>query len=226
MSEQKKTVFSEWKLNVIGLMGKLLIDLLFFTIKTDIIGYEKVRSMIDSRQVILSVWHSRLFAFSYMFKGLGGVAMVSESRDGEMAVQIVKRQGNSTVRGSSTRGGIHALKKMISILKKGGGPGIITPDGPQGPRFRVQPGVILLAKKTGFPIVPVTYSGDRIKIFHSWDRFILPYPFSTVQIIFGNPLEVPSDGKRPEEQEIMLRLQDEMQRITSQADHRFGHDIT
>ena len=113
---------------------------------------------------------------SYIFSGWDGAILVSRSNDGEIIARILQRQGHETIRGSTAKGGLRALATLIKRLKARPRPGVIIPDGPQGPRFKVQPGVIILAKKTGYPIIPVTYSARWMKVFKSWDRFILPCP--------------------------------------------------
>lgn len=102
---------------------------------------------------------------------------------------------------------------------------MVVPDGPRGPRFRVQPGVVILAKKTGYPILPVTYSARRMKVFSSWDRFILPLPFTACRLVYGDPLRVPADADGDVLQERLMRLEQELRRITVTADRRYGHVI-
>ncbi len=115
---------------------------------------------------------------------------------------------------------------MIRNLKENEKPGLIVPDGPTGPRFKVKPGIVLLAKGTGFPVIPITYSGNRIKIFSSWDRFILPLPFSKCRVVYGEPVYVPRDADREEESRCTAQLEAELCRITYDADRYFGHNIT
>jgi lysophospholipid acyltransferase (LPLAT)-like uncharacterized protein len=162
---------------------------------------------------------------SYLYKGWGGAVLVSKSKDGEIMTQVLKRQGHETVRGSTSRHGVQAMAKLIKALKADIRPGVVVPDGPRGPRFRVQPGVITLAQKTGYPIVPISYSANKLKVFASWDRFILPYPFSKGRVIYGTPISVPSelDGKTREL--YRAKLEDELNLITRTVDHYYGHRI-
>jgi len=215
----------ELKWNLIGIFGKLFIDLLFLTTRIETVGLSGVAHIIQSRKYLLAFWHSRLLLISYIFKGLNVLVMVSQSKDGEIIARILRRQGQDTVRGSSTRGGLRVLAGMIKNLKETGRPGATTPDGPQGPRFKVKPGTIAIAKKTGYPIVPVSYSASRIKVFSSWDRFVLPIPFSKCRAIYGEPIYVPKDVDADEEKRCLLKLETELCRITQMADHHFGHDI-
>ncbi|HSR10730.1 MAG TPA: lysophospholipid acyltransferase family protein, partial [Thermodesulfobacteriota bacterium] len=146
--------------------------------------------------------------------------MVSRHRDGEFIARAVKLFGIDSLRGSTTQGGTAALRAMIRFYRDGANLAI-TPDGPQGPRHVVQPGVIELARQTGGPILPVTYSASRKKVFASWDRFILPYPFSRVVFIWGEPLLVPRETDRTSLEEIRLILEERLKRITEEADRMF-----
>jgi len=139
--------------------------------------------------------------------------------------QILQRQGHETIRGSTSRHGVRAMTRLIRALKEEVRPGGVVPDGPRGPRFKVQPGVITLAQKTGYPIVPISYSAKRIKIFASWDRFILPYPFTEGCIIYGRPMSVSSQLGGEGQEVCRVRLEEELNRITREADRYYGHEI-
>jgi lysophospholipid acyltransferase (LPLAT)-like uncharacterized protein len=220
MNMNKNSLY-ELKWNIIGTLGKLVIDLLFSTARIESEGLEKVRSVLASEKFILAFWHSRLLLINYLCKGLNGTALVSQSQDGEIIARILQKQGHETIRGSTTRGGLRALATLIKRLNEKARPAVIIPDGPQGPRFKVQPGIITLAKKTGYPIVPVTYSAERVKIFASWDRFMLPYPFTKCRVVYGEPLYVPEDADRDMEENCRIRLEKELCSITDDADRSF-----
>jgi lysophospholipid acyltransferase (LPLAT)-like uncharacterized protein len=208
-----------------GSLGKGLVDLLFSTMRIQTVGLEKVRAEIESRKFILAFWHSRMLMVSYLYQGWRGVILVSRSKDGEMATRILQRQGHQAIRGSTSRYGVQAITKVIKILKEEVRPGGVVPDGPRGPRFKVQPGVIKLAQKTGYPIVPISYSAERLKVFGSWDRFILPYPFSKACVIYGTPVSVPSRLDEEIREHYRVKLEDELNRITKTVDDCYGHRI-
>jgi len=216
---------SEIKWNLVAIFGKLLIDLLFSTMKIEREGFEKVKSIISSRKVIFAVWHSRILLVTYLYKGLNGLAMVSRSKDGEIVARIIQKQGNEAVRGSTKKGGLHALSMLIKKIKEENKPSLIVPDGPQGPRCKVQPGIIILAKKTGYPIVPFSYSAKKIKIFASWDRFIFPLPFTKCRAVYGAPIYVPKNADEKEEKRCLMLLENELNRITCDVDRYYGHNI-
>jgi lysophospholipid acyltransferase (LPLAT)-like uncharacterized protein len=215
---------TECKWCLVGVLGKVLIDLIFCASRIEVEGYEKVRHLRASRRVILAFWHSRILLISHLFQRENALILVSRSRDGEIIARILQRQGHEPLRGSSSRGGLRALSEMIRKMKQSGRPAVVIPDGPRGPRHRVQPGIIILAKKTGFPIVPVSYSARRRKVFNSWDRFVLPAPLTRCKVVFGEPLSVPPKIAKGEEARFAGLLQERLCRITARADGAFGHD--
>jgi len=210
---------------LVGWLGKGLTDLICSTLRIRVVDFEKAKAEIESRRFIFAFWHSRILMVSYLYKGWGAAILVSKSKDGEIIAQILKRQGHETIRGSTSRHGVRALARLIKILKEEIRPGVVVPDGPRGPRFKVQPGVITLAQKTGYPIVPLSYSAERIKIFASWDRFILPYPFTEGSVIYGTPISVPWNIDGEGQEAYRIRVEEELNRITKTVDYYYGHTI-
>lgn len=148
--------------------------------------------------------------------------LISQHRDGELIARTVKLLGIESVRGSTTRGGLSAIRSMVRTMQDGFNIAI-TPDGPQGPRHMVQAGIVELARLTGAPIIPMTYSASRRKVFRSWDQFNLPFPFSRVVYIFGEPVLVPRELGPEEREEKRLLLENRLKQITREADQSFGH---
>ncbi len=210
---------------LVGWLGKSLVDLICSTMRIHTIGFDKARTEIESGRFIFAFWHSRILMLSYVYRRLGAAILVSRSEDGEVIAQILKRQGHKTIRGSTSRHGVRALARLVKILKKEIRPGVVVPDGPRGPRFEVQPGVITLAQKTGYPVVPLSYSAERIKIFASWDRFILPYPFTDGSVIYGTPVSVPFKVDAETKEVYRTKLEAELNRITKLVDRYYGHAI-
>jgi hypothetical protein len=223
MKKKRKDKLVEIKWELVGILGKFFIDILYYTTNIELRGFEKVRPIINSRKFIWAVWHSRMLLLNYLTKGSEGTAMVSGSEDGEFVARILKRQGHEAIRGSTTRGGIKALSSLIKKLKEKQRPSIIIPDGPQGPRFKVKSGIIILARETGYPILPFSYSAKRMKVFASWDRFILPYPFTKCLGIYGNPFFVPKDAGKDDLMRYRNLLEKELGRLTKEADSYFNH---
>ncbi len=203
----------------------MLVDFIFRTSIIEIKGDNPLKNLIKSRKYIITIWHSRIMLFSYFFKGMRHSILVSRSEDGEIIARILQAQGQETVRGSTRKGGLRALSRLIKDLRSNRRPGVIIPDGPQGPRFQVQPGVIILAKKTGYPIIPASYSAKKIKVFSSWDRFILPYPFTRCRLVYGKLISVPANADPIGLENCRIALESELNRITKSADRHFGHQI-
>jgi lysophospholipid acyltransferase (LPLAT)-like uncharacterized protein len=222
-SLKKKILDSQWPL--FGLFGKFVIDLIFSTVRIESIDLEQARQEIDSGRCLVAFWHSRMLMVSYIYKGRGAAILVSRSNDGEMMAQVLERQGHNPVRGSTSRSGVRALSRLIKAVKEENRPAVIVPDGPRGPRFKVQPGIIALAQKTGYPIVPISYSARRMKVFSSWDRFILPYPFNEGRVIYGGPVSVPAELDQDAREHYRIKLENELNRITRAVDGYYGHQI-
>jgi lysophospholipid acyltransferase (LPLAT)-like uncharacterized protein len=213
----------QWRL--VGIFGKWAVDLLCSSLRIQVVGHEKIRSILDSRRFVLGFWHSRILVTSYMHRGGNGVVMTSRSGDGEIIARITQRQGHEVVRGSTGKGGLRALARQIKRLNSEDRPGGMIPDGPQGPRFRVKPGIITLAQKTGYPIIPTSYSARKIKILNSWDRFMVPCPFTRVRFVYGEPVYVPRKADKYMLENCRLSLEQELRRITFSHDRYFGHYI-
>lgn len=142
-----------------------------------------------NERFLLAFWHRHLLLMPYAYRGEKISVLVSQSRDGELIAKTVAHFGIAAARGSSSRGGVLGLR---TLLRQGaaGYDLAFTPDGPRGPACKVQPGVILAAAATGFPIQPVALAARRAKRLRSWDRFVIPVPFSTVHFVYGEPLAV------------------------------------
>ena len=199
----------------------LILRLLAFTIRKEVL-YQELPDKFWNRgqNFIAAFWHQRLLMMPFLpHQGRVGM-MISQHRDGEFIARAVKLFGIDSIRGSTTHGSLSALRGMIRFYRAGGNLAI-TPDGPQGPKHVVQIGAIELARRTGAPLFPVTYSASRKKVFKSWDNFIVPFPFSKVVYLWGEPLLVPRDIDRKGLEEKRLILQDRLRRITEEADRLF-----
>jgi hypothetical protein len=167
--------------------------------------------------VIYSIWHETLLPTPFTHRGLGLVVMVSRHRDGEIITRVLERSGFAAARGSSTRGGSTALREMIAAAGEGRSLAI-TPDGPRGPRRRVQPGVIEIARRSGLPIVPGTIETRPAHRFRSWDRMALPWPGARALLLCGEPIAVDEGCDAARETE---RLQRAMDDLSAAAESRF-----
>jgi len=135
--------------------------------------------------------------------------------------RALERFGYHAILGSTSRKGFAAFKQMLRATLDGSDIAI-TPDGPRGPRGQVQIGVIELAKLTGRPVVPLTFSASRKKLFNTWDQFLLPWPFSKGVFVWGDPLMVDPKGDRAHLEERRALLEKRLNELTEEADHYFN----
>lgn len=142
--------------------------------------------------------------------------LISEHRDGELIARVVRRLGFGVVRGSTTRGGARALREMTEGIKSGNL--CVTPDGPRGPRRRVQNGLIYLASRTGLPIVGAGLAFQRPWRARSWDRFAVPRPYSAACGVAPAPLLVPPDIGRDEIEDYRAEAERRMLAATEEAE--------
>ena len=136
---------------------------------------------------IYAFWHSSLLPLAFYFRNTAKTAIISESRDGTRAAAVAQRWGHAVIHGSSSHGGAPALRSCIRALKSGSNI-VITPDGPRGPREIVKKGVAQIALLSGAPVIPVSVTAGSVLRLNSWDRTVIPLPFSKVVVRIGDPL--------------------------------------
>jgi len=143
--------------------------------------------------LVFTLWHGEVFAFPFKRGDWKIFTIVSRSTDGEYLARLLQSQDIHPLRGSSSRGGLAALLRGAKIMKENSMHACITIDGPRGPRQEVKDGALYLAHRAGAYIVPMRAVYASAKIFGSWDRFALPYPFSRVTMIFGEPYTIEAE---------------------------------
>lgn len=175
-------------LKFVPFLASRVMRLLAFTIKKEILGEDHLRSVWNrGEQVIISFWHDQLFLLVFGYPGKHAKLLISSSKDGELLARTMKYFDQDTVRGSSSRGGRAAFKEMLDLCKEKADI-VLTPDGPKGPRHVLKDGVVQLARMSGRPVLPMAFVCSRGHRFHSWDRFLFPYPFARGVYSFGKPL--------------------------------------
>ena len=142
---------------------------------------------------VYAFWHSHQLTAVWHFRRVGAGILVSASKDGEYIARVARSLGFIPLRGSSSRLGAAGLKALIEFARSGR-PVAITPDGPRGPRHSIGPGVIAMAQKSGYPIIPFAIGLSSFWELPSWDRFRIPKPFSRGYACWGEPLSVPPDA--------------------------------
>ncbi len=170
-------------------------------------------------QYILTFWHMHLLTMLYSRFRRPIHVMSSQSKDGEISAQVFRYYDVGVVRGSSSKGASAALREFVRKAK-GGSNLVFTPDGPRGPARVAKPGVIFAAQMSGLPIVPVVFAAKKKKLLGSWDRMIVPLPFTKAVYLYGEPIFVPREGDVEEYRERVERalneLTDEAERLVEE----------
>lgn len=188
--------------------------------------FEEVNSEIPNsfwdkgNPAIGAFWHGRLLMMPWVYRGKRLGFLVSPHRDGQIVGRALERFGFHPILGSSNKQGSSALKEMVKANQNGSDIAI-APDGPRGPRYHAHFGVIELARRTGRPVVPLSFSASKKKVFKTWDHFLLPYPFSKGVFIWGEPIHVDSNGDRDYLEQIRALLETRLNELTEKADHFF-----
>lgn len=160
-------------------------------------GRERLERAVAAHGAVVPVyWHAQqLLPLKHLLDcrhfGLKLGFLISPSVDGEVPALLVRRVGGTVIRGSSNMTGARALRDYYEAIAKHGVSPSITPDGPRGPRREAKPGAILVSQLSGKPIVPMAYAASRVWLFPTWDRFVLPLPFSRAVLAIGEPFVVP-----------------------------------
>lgn len=172
---------------------------------------------------VVPFWHYSVFYTLFHLREYPGVAMVSASKDGEYIARVAELLGFETVRGSSNRFGVRALKGLVRHVQQGKSGGLVA-DGSQGPPLKVQPGVVLVAAKSGIPVLPLVWAAERYKVVRSWDCSVIPLPFSPVVLEYGKPLYVASDLNAIRLEEYRLELEQSMLAMYRRLWRSFGRN--
>jgi lysophospholipid acyltransferase (LPLAT)-like uncharacterized protein len=212
----------------IGLAAGLaygLCRLWFSTCRVTILQPDVHREMaLGPRPYIGATWHRGAIFYCYYYGPQHHMVMFSQSEDGEYLARFADKCGMIPVRGSSTRGGQRALVQMIRHLREGRGHCATVLDGPQGPRFVAKKGLLVLAKNTGAPLLPGLWSADRvITLEKTWDKTMIPRPFSNILIGYGEPLTVPRDCSDDELEGYRLELETRLNAVMKEVDERCGY---
>ncbi|MGI8786510.1 MAG: lysophospholipid acyltransferase family protein [Pyrinomonadaceae bacterium] len=176
----------------------LLIKYIGKTIRYETEGWENFEQIErDGKIPIYCFWHNRIFAGTYFFRNRGIVVITSQSFDGEYIARFIRRFGYGAVRGSSTRGGVGALIEMIRLMRRGLPTGF-TVDGPKGPKYLAKTGAVLLAKKTGNPLMPFVVEAENFWQINSWDNLQIPKPFTRARVFISESIYVAADANDAE----------------------------
>lgn len=219
--EAQFTRGQRFKIWLISWAGYLLIRLIGPTLKYKLSREDGAPQDEFRRPAIWSFWHRCLIPAAWHWRRLQVGVMTSRSFDGEYIARIIEKLGFVAVRGSSSRGAVRALLGMKDHVDAGNIVGF-TIDGPRGPRYVAKPGPVLLAKKTGLPLLTLHAGMRNAWVLRSWDAFLIPKPFSTVLIRMGRMIPVPADADDAAMQSCHAELQAALDRVRIDAEREIG----
>ncbi len=202
-----------WKARWLIAFGVHLLKLLGRTLRFEIDDRAGIIGQPVAENYIGALWHNRLLIFPLVlrrfFPNRHGAALISASHDGDLLSDAIHRFDYNVVRGSSSKLGASALLQLSDVLGNGGDV-VITPDGPRGPAYQLGPGIVFLAQKTSAQVLPLNMEYSSCWRLKSWDRFIIPRPFSKVRVIIGRLERIRPTSTNQEFEAERLRLQNAM----------------
>ena len=202
-----------WKARWLIAFGVHLLKLLGRTLRFEIDDRAGIIGQPVAENYIGALWHNRLLIFPLVlrrfFPNRHGAALISASHDGDLLSDAIHRFDYDVVRGSSSKLGASALLQLSDVLGNSGDV-VITPDGPRGPAYQLGPGIVFLAQKTSAQVLPLNMEYSSCWRLKSWDRFIIPRPFSKVRVIIGRLERIRPTSTGQEFEAERLRLQNAM----------------
>ncbi len=183
--------------DLVAFIASLYIRFVFYTSRWEYRNFETPLEYLENKKPFITCfWHARLLMLPYAWpdKKNPFYMLISAHKDGRLISKTVGHFGIHTIAGSTERGGTEALLGMVRHSRRGDTLGI-TPDGPRGPAYKASEGTVMLSYLTKADLIPVTFTTSRKKIFKTWDRFLLPLPFSRGVLMWGNPVPYPTDKK-------------------------------
>ena len=182
--------------SLIAGVGIWVLRALAWTWRIRVTHDEALRRMrAEGRPVIFALWHGQLLPLLYHHRGEGVAILISEHGDGEIIARVAMSLGYRTVRGSTSRGAARALLGLVRVIGDGHDLAI-TPDGPRGPAKSFAPGALIVAQRSGAPIIPIAMSASSSWRLASWDSFVIPRPFARVHVSYGELAYIEKTGPR------------------------------
>ncbi len=217
----KRGIFHKASLTLLPFCLSLLLRIWFSTCRIREHGTDNRKGIDQGNSIVAVFWHYCLVYVFYHLKDDQAAVLVSASEDGEYIARLAQCLNFETVRGSSNRRGLLAIKELLGYLANGWHVGMVG-DGSQGPPHVAQAGSVLLASKSGAPILPIAWSASRSFTFKSWDRTCIPMPFSRIDFFYGEPISVPAGLNRDEIEHYRLRLEKELNQLYETAWAHYG----
>jgi len=211
------TLRQRFVLRIIITLGYWFIRLIGPTLRVCVSREEGAQETVAQRPLIVSFWHACIIPATYVCRDLGVRVMSSNSYDGEYMGRIIRKFGFVAVKGSSSRNAVRALLGLRRALQDGWTVAFSL-DGPRGPRHKVKPGPVALARSSGVPLSTFHMAVERAWVLNTWDRLIIPKPFSRVLMRFGKLIAVPADATEDDLERYTQQLQDSLDRVCEFAE--------
>jgi lysophospholipid acyltransferase (LPLAT)-like uncharacterized protein len=211
-------------LPIIIFVGYCFIRLIGPTLRVCVSREKGAQETVGQRPLIISFWHACIVPATYLFRNVGIRVMSSNSYDGEYMGRIIRKFGFVAVKGSSSRNAVRALLGLRRALQQGWAVAFSI-DGPRGPRYEVKPGPVALARSSGVPLTMFHIAVEKAWVLNTWDRLIIPKPFSRVLMRFGKLVPVSPEASEEDLERYQQELQDSLDRVREFAEdnvHRVG----
>ena len=208
-----------WLIQALGFLAALAVRLWVGTVR---LRYRPLGVNVGPHRLnfdqhyLFAFWHENILLAAYHYGRPDIYVLISEHADGQLIAEMCRHLRFRLVRGSTTRGGMRAVREIIRLAGKYHLS--VTPDGPRGPRRQVQLGLVYLAARTGLPIVPVAIACGRAWRLHSWDRFALPYPWSRASMVSAEPIRVPATVDKAGLEAYRIQVEQALQHATDVAE--------
>ena len=216
-------MFAKIRIEVYARLGTALLRIISATLRWHLIGESP---FIGKQKRIFIFWHDRQLVMPFAYIRYSNrvnrlATLISEHSDGRMVARFLALVGLQSIAGSSTHGGVRGLRQLIAFVKAGDHVSA-TPDGPRGPRHVLKPGVLKISQKTGVPIRCLALGFSHQWTFRSWDKLILPKPFSRAYLASGTDIYVPNSLSDAELEEFRVKVENDLRNLTDEID-RFAH---
>ncbi|HEY6183468.1 MAG TPA: lysophospholipid acyltransferase family protein [Terriglobales bacterium] len=215
------TLWQRFLLWLITWAGVIVIRLIAPTMKLSVSYEEGAPPSLDTKPLILAFWHSCIFPAIYAWRNLQIRVLSSDSFDGEYTGRIIRKFGFVKVRGSSSKGAVRALLGMRREIEQGATVAF-TIDGPRGPRYVAKPGPVVLARATGAPMVAFHIALENPWVLNTWDKSMVPKPFSRALLRISRKINVPKDAGDEERERYHAELQAALDRVREFAEANVG----
>jgi lysophospholipid acyltransferase (LPLAT)-like uncharacterized protein len=221
LSPRRFTLLQQIVLNIIIAAGYSFIRLIGPTLRLSVSYEEGAQPTVGHSPLITSFWHACIIPATYIFRNLGVRVMSSNSYDGEYMGRIIHKFGFVAVKGSSSRNAVRALLGLRRALQEGWTVAFSI-DGPRGPRHKVKPGPVALSRSSGVPLSMFHIAVESAWVLNTWDRLIIPKPFSRVLMRFGKLIPVPAEASDEDLERYQQQLQGSLDRVRKFAEENLS----